>query len=123
MKRVIDRWKWACTVAAPTLSGTQRAALHVLAAHAPEGKTIVGRATVAESLGISERSVAGVLQSLEQLGVIGLEYRPGKPTITTVNYGWTREVEFPDPPTPRRRRRQAATRELHFPTRSARPGN
>ncbi len=95
VKRVIDRWKWACTVAAPALNGSQRAALNVLAAHAPEGITIVGRATIAESLGVSERSVAAVLQSLEVVGVISLEYRPGKPTITTVNYGWTRELDFP----------------------------
>lgn len=92
--RVIDRWKWACTVAAPRLNGTQRAVLHVLVAHAPSGSTVVGQDTMADSAGITERAVRPALEGLEVLGLIAGEHRPGKTTVWTVNMAWTSEADF-----------------------------
>ena len=94
MARVIDRWKWACTVAAPRLTGTQRAVLHVLIAHAPNGSTIVGQDTMAESAGITDRALRPVLGALESIGLIAAERRPGKTTVWTVNTDWTPEADF-----------------------------
>jgi hypothetical protein len=99
-RRVVDRWKWACTFAAPRLTGAQRAVLHVLAAHAQDGGTIVGQETMAQSAGITDRAVRNALRELEALGLITSMPRPGKSTLWTINTAWTPEADFRPPRKP-----------------------
>src|SRR3954453_6073843 len=95
-RRAIERWKWACEVAAPRLTGPQRAVLHVIAAHAnaETGSTMVGQERMAESAGVTDRAVRPALAALEAIGLIAGEPRPGDPTVWTVNAEWTPEAAF-----------------------------
>ncbi len=95
-RRVIERWKWACAIASPRLTGTQRAVLHVVAAHADAdaGRTTVGQETMAESAGVTDRAVRNALGDLEAMGLIAGERRPGKTTVWTVDADWTPEADF-----------------------------
>jgi len=90
-RAVLERWDWACYVAAGQLSTAQRAVLGVVARHAGENGTgsRISQAMIAESTDLVDRSVRRALDRLKALGLIVGELRSGKTTVWTLNLEWT----------------------------------
>jgi hypothetical protein len=98
-RRALDRCHWACSVAAPRLTGAQRSVLHVIASHADaDGRNaFVSQEKMSRSAGVgAERGaeydtapVRKILKRLEALGLIEGERRSGKTTIWSLNLAWT----------------------------------
>ncbi len=103
-RRTIDRWEWACYVAAGRLTTAQRAVLVIVARHARDdgSGSRVSQTTISEAADLVDRSVRRALTRLERMGLVAGEVRPGKTTIWSLNFAWTPDTSVQsEPPEPR----------------------